>query len=435
MQLSPRYQIFAAWILQVELWTVLALTSAAMLRPALLPLAASLGAVFWLSRVVQGSRAWRTPGDFPTMVLFLAALLGLAISPQPDETRVQAWRLLNGMVLYSSLAAWAGVRSRLRWAAAGLALASAALAFYALIGVAWTDAGVPAILRRLYSLLPAQVSDAANPNVMAGALVYLLPIPLALALFLVGRSQRGAKKGNAWQIAAFALAGLWSAAVLAFTLSRGAILATAAAILAVAALRWRRGWLLVPAILVVGLAVSLWLAPERVLSEAIASATLGGSEGRGEVWTRALYILEDFPLTGVGLGAFTRVTDLLYPLFRYPPGAIGHAHNLFLQVGVDVGLPGLAAWLAMYLLALAISWRAYRLGSVNGDWWMAGLGSGLFAGQIALGVHGLVDAVVWGMVRPAPLVWGVWGIIMATARLSLSAGPGHAGAVQAGKQP
>jgi putative inorganic carbon (HCO3(-)) transporter len=187
--------------------------------------------------------------------------------------------------------------------------------------------------------------------------------------------------------------------------------------------------------LVVGLAVSLWLGPERVLSEAIASATLGGSEGRGEVWTRALYILEDFPLTGVGLGAFTRVTDLLYPLFRYPPGAIGHAHNLFLQVGVDVGLPGLAAWLAMYLLALAISWRAYRLGSVNGDWWMAGLGSGLFAGQIALGVHGLVDAVVWGMVRPAPLVWGVWGIIMATARLSLPEGPGHADAVQAGEQP
>jgi putative inorganic carbon (HCO3(-)) transporter len=403
-----------------------------MLRPAFLPLAALVGSAFWLSRVAQGGRAWRTPGDFPILALLLTAALGLAISPQPAETRVQAWRLLNGMALYSTLAAWAGVRSRLRWAAAGLAAVSAALACYALIGVTWTDAGVPAAVRRLYGLLPVLVSDTANPNVMAGALAYLLPAPLALALFIQGRGRQEPGTRVSWQAALFGLAGLWSAVVLALTLSRGAILAIVAAILALVALRWRRGWLLLPAIFVVGLAVSLWLGPDRVLGEVIASATLGGSEGRGEVWTRALYILEDFPLTGAGLGSFTRVTDLLYPLFRYPPGTIGHAHNLFLQVGVDLGLPGLAAWLGLYLLALVLSWRVYRVGNLNGDSWAAGLGAGLFAGQIALGVHGLVDAVTWGMVRPAPLVWGVWGVIMAAARLLLVDDPLASGAAEAG---
>jgi hypothetical protein len=30
--------------------------------------------------------------------------------------------------------------------------------------------------------------------------------------------------------------------------------------------------------------------------------------------------------------------------------------------------------------------------------------------QVALGVHGLTDAVTWGMVRPEPFVWILWGI-------------------------
>ena len=42
-----------------------------------------------------------------------------------------------------------------------------------------------------------------------------------------------------------------------------------------------------------------------------------------EIWSRALYALQDFPFTGVGLGAFRRVVNVLYPLFLVPPGR-GH---------------------------------------------------------------------------------------------------------------
>jgi putative inorganic carbon (HCO3(-)) transporter len=236
------------------------------------------------------------------------------------------------------------------------------------------------------------------------------------------RGRQGEKRFAAWQPLLYGLAGLWSAAVLAVTLSRGAMLAAAAAVLALVVLRWRRGWLLLPAALLVFLGASLWLGAERMLAEIVASATLGGSEGRGEVWARAVYMLQDFPLTGIGLGSFNHVADLLYPFFRYQPGAVDHAHNLFFQVGIDLGLPGLAAWLGMYLLALGLAFRIYREGRANSEAWVAGLGAGLFAGQVALGVHGMVDAVTWGMVRPAPLVWGVWGILMAATRLYLLAG-------------
>ncbi len=63
-------------------------------------------------------------------------------------------------------------------------------------------------------------------------------------------------------------------------------------------------------------------------------------------------MLQDFPFTGIGMGTFTQVADRLYPFFLYAPGTVEHAHNLFLQVGVDLGLPGLIAWLAIFMIGL-----------------------------------------------------------------------------------
>ena len=66
------------------------------------------------------------------------------------------------------------------------------------------------------------------------------------------------------------------------------------------------------------------------------------------------------------------------------------------------------------------AWQVYRTGRVQGDEWLSGVGAGLLCSQVALAAHGLVDAVTWGMVRPAPLVWALWGIT-AAALLNLQA--------------
>ena len=99
--------------------------------------------------------------------------------------------------------------------------------------------------------------------------------------------------------------------------------------------------------------------------------------------------------------------------FHIAPGAILHAHNLFLQIGVDLGIPGLIAWLAILLVVLALSWKLYRYGRVHQNVQCAALGAGLLCSQLALVVHGMTDAVTWGMVRPAPLVWAIWGLAVA----------------------
>ena len=91
------------------------------------------------------------------------------------------------------------------------------------------------------------------------------------------------------------------------------------------------------------------------------------------------------------------------------PGAIPHAHNLFLQIAVDLGIPGLIAWLAIFLVVIVLSWKLYRYGRIHQNVQSAALGIGLLCSQIALVMHGMTDAVTWGMVRPAPFGLGDLG--------------------------
>ena len=205
--------------------------------------------------------------------------------------------------------------------------------------------------------------------------------------------------------------------VLILTKSRGGLMALGAILVVLIALRWRWGWLAMPFAAVAGSLVTWRIGPARVVEALSATQSLGGVDGRPEVWSRALYMIQDFPFTGVGMGTFKPVANLLYPFFTLGPDAdVPHAHNLALQVAVDLGLPGLIAWLALFGLVFVGAWQVYRRGRASGDGWLTGLGAGLLASQVALAVHGLTDAVTWGT-RPAVLVWAVWGLAMAAWNL------------------
>jgi putative inorganic carbon (HCO3(-)) transporter len=182
------------------------------------------------------------------------------------------------------------------------------------------------------------------------------------------------------------------------------------------ALRWKRIWVVIPiSVLVIVSAIAYF--ERRLLLETIISiASLGGIEGRIDVWSRAIFMIQDFPYTGVGMGLYGDVADLMYPFYNYGQSIVTHAHNLFLQVAVDLGIPGVIAWLATFLIVVNLSLRVYYFGRRrnHGFGWAAGIGAGLFCSQLALIIHGLTDAVTWGIVRPAPIVWGVWGLAIAT---------------------
>jgi putative inorganic carbon (HCO3(-)) transporter len=200
---------------------------------------------------------------------------------------------------------------------------------------------------------------------------------------------------------------------LILTQSRGGIFALGEILMLLVALRWKRGWILLAGAVVLVSAVVLFFGSTTILDVILANATLGGIDGRLEVWSRAVYMIQDFPFTGVGMGSYGRTADLLYPFFLYAPGTTSHAHNLFLQIAVDLGVPGLIAWLAIWILMLSTAFQLYRYGQARQDGLAGGLGAGFMCSQIALVSHGMLDAVTWGMVKPAPLVWVLWGLTVA----------------------
>lgn len=131
---------------------------------------------------------------------------------------------------------------------------------------------------------------------------------------------------------------------------------------------------------------------------------------RLELWTRALYAIQDSAFTGCGLGAFRQVVWALYPPFLvYPDFDFGHAHNVFFQVALDLGLPGLVAYLGLMGTALWIGWRAARTPAGNQRW----LGLGITGALVAFHVYGPTDAIALGA-KPGLALWLLLALAAAT---------------------
>jgi O-antigen ligase len=212
--------------------------------------------------------------------------------------------------------------------------------------------------------------------------------------------------------------------ILVLTLSRGALLAFAFALVIFIVIRWRWGWMLL-IVASVGLGIAVYEVGAYSFLEAFLSGTSVGSlESRLELWSRALLLAREFPFTGVGMGMAGEVMHRLLPLSLSETNLVPHTHNLYLQVFLDLGVVGFIGWLATLMLALYMSWKVYKIGlRTQRTGWIAGLGAGLFCSQIALVIHGFSDAVTWGMVRPSPLVWALWGLVMSIGNVTLRQNP------------
>lgn len=406
-----RLRAIPIFFASLEIWLVALAVGASIASERALEPALAVAGAFWLIRLLAyGRLTVRTPADWAIGLLILMLPVTLWATALPDITRPQVYRLLTGIALYYAVVNWATTLPRLRLLLAGSWLAGISLALIAPLSVEWIVdklAFIPASLYERFSLL---LSDTIHSNVMAGQLVILLPSALALPLF-------GWRQLDWLQRLLSGIAILVMGSILLLTQSRGALIALGATLLLLTLLRWRRsGLLLTICALMAALAVPL-VGPTTILDFLSSNVTFRGAEGRLEMWSRALYMIQDFPFTGVGMGLYTEIADVFYPFFLITVDAAPHTHNLFLQVAVDLGIPGLVAWLAILWLVMFGAWQVYKHGRLSGNGWVAGIGAGLLCSQIALMVHGLTDAVTWGMVRPAPVVWGLWGLTMAAWRV------------------
>ena len=233
-----------------------------------------------------------------------------------------------------------------------------------------------------------------NPNEVAGALTWVLPLMIALSVVLLSPLQKqpdhaghpgtrrewvakdvgkqaAAKKVRRWRLPVTVLCllgGLFVGAVFLLAQSRsayiGLVLTLLAFLMIVLPARWR--WYSLIALVVLAALLGLLVASHWEMvhtwiggsdQAANSELSLNSLEGRLEVWSSAIYGIQDFPFTGMGMNTFRKVVPVLYPLFTISPDIdIGHAHNEFLQAALDLGIPGLIAFLALYIGAFWMLW-------------------------------------------------------------------------------
>lgn len=102
-------------------------------------------------------------------------------------------------------------------------------------------------------------------------------------------------------------------------------------------------------------------------------------------WQAALSMFQHNLWTGVGFGCY----EAAYPAFALInwPIALGHAHNIYLNLMAETGLIGLVAYLVLWGVAISQTWRVAR----RSEGLTRGVAVGLLGAWTHISVHHLLD--------------------------------------------
>lgn len=326
--------------------------------------------------------------DVERQLLFDAGASSRPLSLDPAST---LWALASGTALAlifwsarSVFARGAGLRVVARWTAwFGLVLATVMFI---------QRAATPGLIYGFWTPVtrasrPIPLGPFVNRNDFATWLI--LACPLVVGYLIARWSSRAARPGGRRDIETFVDARtLWLGmsaclmiAALLASLSRSGLFGAAAAVFAFALLARRRvsgrrlGWGL--AAVGVAVAAATMYVNLDALAQRISDTLPSNLGGRLAVWRETWPMARDFPLTGIGVGAFERGMLVYQQSTRLI--FFNHAHNEYLQVLVEGGWL-LAAPSAIAIVAGLWGVRA-QLGSDRTPmfWVRAGAASGLAA--------------------------------------------------------
>ena len=302
------------------------------------------------------------------------------------------------------------------------------IAIAPVIGIAWLESVLGLVqfyLMRTASYGGSVSGTYANRDHFAGLLEMAFPLALlwAIAIWRGGDSDSRQRIRPALGSALlFAVAACLLLGVVV-SLSRMGFLSVLAASALTALVIWLRNlgyrsdsrpaWpraavLTVPLILAV-------LLPTRDLVLRFADLTATEEISRDDrigIWKDTTKVIADYAWTGTGLGAYER------GLYRHkvvaPTRTVDFAHNDYLQVLAELGIPGAipAVALAILILARLVS-GVLRRESKNPEWAM-----GLLAALLAIAVHSLAD---FNLYIPANALTFAW-LCGIAASLELSEG-------------
>ncbi len=410
--IKAKLKIAANWVAKHELW-LLAVPVTLMLFYGRLPIriigvSLLLIPVPWVCRwVAKGYLTAHTPMDLSIMALFGMALVGLYPSVDLSMTTPVLYKTIVEFALFYGLVNSSHSEKQIQAVVTVLLLAGVGVSLLGLAGTGGMTYDISSLLgpyKDSVIRIVRRLNEAGfNGNIVGGTVAMIFPMYLFLFLF--------DSKGIGKLLLGLSLLVVGGALLL--TQSRGAIVGVILALLAVGV--WRNRWVLVTIpVLVAGV---LWavhhFGAQQVAEFLLVTNTTATVAGRSELWQRAIYMMQDFPYTGIGLGTFAKVAPILYPFFLISPDAkVPHAHNLILQAGVDLGIPGLVAFVSFLTVFSIVALRTLKL-SRNTSF--EPLSMSLFCGFMVYLIHGLVDNVTFST-KPGIVIWAIMGLMTALYR-------------------
>lgn len=352
------------------------------------------GTALWIGKMIVSRRLdfRRTPFDLLVVLLVILSASSIWESPDRNLSFYNYYHLMGRYILlyYLVINNIQSLRQVRRLVMAVL-ISSGLVALYGfyqyihgvdISAFEWVDGEqFPGLKIRVFSTLH-------NPNLLAGFLVIIMALAAGLGLSAYRF------KGKVLVSGLILALGV----CLVLTYSRGAWLSVLAVIFTFGLLKNRKIlWLLalVPVAMVVGHEVVM----DRLLS--IMNPTDTSATLRIALWESTIAMIADKPLLGIGWGAY----GLVYPEYDFFVQDAGtkifHAHNMYLHIAAEIGIPGL-------LVFLAILWghahRALNLAISTSDRWAAGLMLGALAAIVGIAVGGFTDYVLFN-IQMSMLFW------------------------------
>ncbi|MCG2769315.1 MAG: tetratricopeptide repeat protein [Anaerolineae bacterium] len=322
----------------------------------------------WLLRwFFNGGPTKATLLDAPLVFLLIAMGIGLGVSVCPATTLRQLLVLVAGIAIYYGLVN--GLRSGTTvWLGVVVWLICGTLqGFVLLIQFAWIRSGgaLTPLLQQiewLGNIAPDASSLWLDPGITAGVLSMVVPVTAALVV-AVWQTYAERHVALRWIMVSTAIE-LVIILVACVVLARswGELVAIGLTALLLPCL-FSRHWRLVLASL--GTAVILAMALFWFIGTPFLQSLLPLRDwlrpiypSRWEVWTRALYMIEAYPFTGIGMGVFAIIAQNNFPYFEAGLNQLPHAHNLYLQTALDGGLLAALALLGLIVAFYVGTWRS-----------------------------------------------------------------------------
>ena len=238
-----------------------------------------------------------------------------------------------------------------------------------------------------------------NRNHYAGMLEMILPFSLALLFFEYGKLRRtgSAAAGTIKQlptrqtlqklVLCLSIAVVLFAGLL-FSRSRMGIVAGSASLLVIFALagasrfQERMGILLSLLFVAISICLAIWIGPGPIVERfADVQQEFSKSEqSRLSIWRDARTLARQDPIFGTGLGTFPVAYTAVQTTF--PGQFVNHAHNDYLELAIDLGLPAALILFAVIFFILARAVRTFLSASA------------LFERSVALGCAGSIVAIL-----------------------------------------